>query len=457
MDTTPADVDLIIEAGWVLTVDDHDTIVTDGLVVVDEGVIVDVGTVAALSGRYRSSQVMRLAHHALLPGLVNSHTHLAMTMFRGFADDRDLDAFLATLVPVESAVLTAERVEVGTRAAAVESVLAGTTTALDMYFFCDAALAGAQQVGLRLVTGPVFLDGGGPASPDRDHLIDWAGRWLSEHPARSGWRPALAPHSTYLVSPEHLSTLGDLAADHDATLHIHAAETASEVDLVRSLHACRPVELLAQLDLLGERTVLAHGVHLNDVEIELVATSGASVAHCPASNMKLGSGLARVPELLAAGANVGLGTDGAASSNDLDLFGSMRMAALIHKGLAHGIAGGDPQSGGDPTDLPAPQVLRMATRGGARALGIDDAVGSIEVGKRADLVAVDLDQPHTQPVHDPVSAVVYAAGRGDVDHVWIDGRHVVDGGGPVGFDRREISADLRRLGEVVSDAARAAG
>ena len=435
--------DLVVAAGWVLTmgdpVDGVHPVIPDGAVAIADGRIVDVGPARSVVERAGPAPVRRLPGHVLLPGLVNAHTHLAMTMFRGFADDLDLSAFLERLLPVEAAVLTSDRVRLATRAAAVESVSAGTTTALDMYFFADAALTAADEVGLRLLTGPVFLDGMGPAQMDRGRVVEWAQGWLDRHPARPDWRPVIGPHSTYAVSPDLLRDLGELATDHGAVFHVHAAETATEVETVRTMHGARPVEVLESLGLLGPRTVIGHGVHLTDAEIEAVASAGASVAHCPASNMKLGSGLARIPELLGAGANVALGTDGPASSNDLDILGAARLAALLHKGLA--IHGGT----GDATNLPAAEVLRLATIGGARALGIDAAVGSIEVGKCADLVAIDLDRPHVQPVYDPASAVVYAAGRGDVTDVWVGGRAVVVDSEVMSIDPAVATADLRSL------------
>jgi 5-methylthioadenosine/S-adenosylhomocysteine deaminase len=443
-------VDEVLVADWVLTVDAADRVVERGAVSLAGELIAAVGPAEEVLAAHPAAPVTRLQGHALLPGFVNCHTHLAMTMFRGLADDRDLDAFLATVMPAERRVLDAERVHLATRAAAVESVLAGVTTALDMYFFVDESLAAAAEVGLRLLTGPVALDAGGPDLPapaevSGDRVLRWAQRWLEQHPARPGWRPVVGPHATYTVSPPLLRDLGALAAEHGAVLHVHAAETDGECRLVRDLHGLRPVALLEDLGLLAPRTVLAHAVHLDDRELEAVAASGAAVAHCPSSNLKLASGVARVPELLRQGAVVGLGTDGPASSNDLDLLGAARLAALLHKGVG-------PGGRGDPTALPAAQVLRLLTACGAAAVGLGDELGSLEPGRRADVVAVDLDRPHTQPVYDPVSAVVYAAGRDDVRHVWSDGRRVVRDGEPVGVERSRVVSDLAGLRQVVAAA-----
>ena len=437
----------MVRAQWVLTVDAADSIHDDGAVAMRNGVITAVGpaeeVIAAARAEDPDVVVEVLDGHALIPGLVNSHTHLAMTMFRGYADDRDLQAFLDVVVPAEVRVLDADRVGSATRAAAVESLLAGVTTALDMYFFLDSCRAAASEVGLRLQTGPIFLDGPGPEGWSWEERLADADKWLSNNPATPGWRPVLSPHSTYSVAPGHLADVADLAAQHDAIVHLHASENLGEIELVAALHGRRPLEVLADVGLLREGTILAHAVHLTDSEIAEVARTGTAIAHCPASNLKLASGVARIPELVAAGASVGIGTDGPASSNDLDLFAALRLTALLHKGAgATGIGAG-------AATLPAVQVLRMATFGGAVAVGLADSIGSLEVGKRADLVAVDLDRPHTQPVYDPASALVYAAGRSDVRHVWAEGRAVVRNGQITTVDTTEVLNELRELRRIV--------
>ena len=436
----------VVRAGWVLTVDAEDRVLADGAVAFCDGAITGVGPAAEVLAAHPGADVVHLPGHALLPGLVNAHTHFGMTMFRGYADDRDLQDFLGVVIPAEERVLDPGRVRVATRAAAVESVLAGVTTALDMYFFHAEGTAGADEVGMRLQTGQIVVDVPGPEGMGWEQRLESAAQWLAERPARPGWRPVVAPHSTYAVSPEHLAAVATLAADHGAAVHVHASESAGELDLVASLHGRRPLAVLDDVGLLRPGTVLAHAVWLDDDEVAQVAATGTAVAHCPASNLKLASGVARVPELLTAGAVVGIGTDGPASSNDLDMFLAMRLAALLHKGAGPTATGG-PAAGAEA--LSAAQVLRMATAGGAAAVGLGDDVGALEVGRRADLLAVDLDQPHTQPVFDPVSTVVYAAGRGDVRHVWVDGRAVVRDGETVQVARSQVVADLKDLQRAV--------
>lgn len=432
----------VLVADHVLTVDPHDTVLSEGAVAIAGDRIVGVGPVEQVLRAHPDAAVERLDGHLLMPGLVNAHTHLSMVMFRGVADDRDLGDFLGRVIPAENRLIDHEHVRTGSTAAAVESLCGGVTTALDMYYFPDAVLEGAGRVGLRVMTGPVILDGEGPDAMAPPARIEWTREWLAAHPARPGWRPVIAPHSTYLVAPELLQVVRELAGDHDAAVHVHAAETTAEVDDVMSTRGRRPVELLDHLGLLGTRTVLAHAVQLTPDEIDRVRRSGASVAHCPASNLKLASGVAPVPDLLAAGAGVALGTDGAASSNDLDMFVAMRLAALLHKGVRN-----------DPTLVPATEVLRMATVAGARAVGLEEDLGSLEVGKLADVVALDLRRAHLQPVLDPVSSVVYAAGRGDVAHVWVGGERVVEHGRTTRVDADVATADLAALRDAVLDAA----
>jgi 5-methylthioadenosine/S-adenosylhomocysteine deaminase len=435
----------VVRADWVLTVDDADRVLTDGAVAFVDGVLTGVGPADEVLAAHPGAEVVDLPGHALLPGLVNAHTHLAMTMFRGYADDRDLQGFLDTVLPAEQRVLTADRVRAATRAAAVESVLAGTTTALDMYFFTDGMLAGAADAGLRLQTGPIFLDAAGPEGWEWEERLARAEAWLDANPAGPGFRPVLQPHATYTVSPEHLAAVGRLAERYGAAVHVHASENEGEVGLVNSRYGRRPLQVLDDCGLLRSGTVLAHAVWLDDDEVARIADTGTAVAHCPGSNLKLASGVARVSDLHAAGATVGIGTDGPASSNDLDVLAAARLAALLHKGAAPSV-GGNPRSA---STLPAPLVLRMATAGGAAAVGLGGQIGSLTVGHRADVVAIDLDQPHTQPVYDPVSAVVYAAGRRDVRQVWIDGACVVRDGRSVRVDHATVVADLKELQGVV--------
>lgn len=388
------------------------TVDAEGSVLEGATVIVEGATITAVlpegSGPPTGADVVVDAAGGIVhPGLVNAHTHLAMTPFRGYADDLDLQAFLDRLLPAEGRMLSAEHVRIGARLAHLEALTSGTTSALDMYWWSDESLAEAQRSGLRLAAGPIFIGFEGPDHTAFDRRLERA-RTSAPH----AW---LFAHGTYTMDPGQLRAVVDLAAELGTRFHIHASENHSEVDDVRARFGRSPIELLDDVGALRPGTVLAHAVVLDDDEVGRIAETGTAVAHCPSSNLKLASGVCRVPELLAAGVTVGLGTDGPSSSNDLDMYIAMRMAGLIHKGLR-----------GDATTMPAHAIVRMATLDGARALGIDHLVGSIEVGKRADLVLLDAASPSLVPVFDPHSAIAYSASRADVTDVWVDGRRVVE-------------------------------
>lgn len=407
----------VLAGGTVITCNGDDRVIRDGAVAIIGDQIAAVGPSAEVLAAHPDAAIRQLDGAIVLPGLINAHTHLAMTLFRGLADDVNLEGFLARIMPAEANVLCAETVRDGVALAVAESLLGGVTSALDMYFWDEVAADVADTGGLRLAGGPAFLGGTGPEGNDFDAQIERAERLWARDPsavpesAISRWAH---PHSVYTLDPDQLTVVAATARAAGARIHTHAAESAGEVAMVSEARGMRPVELLESLGLLGSDVVLAHAVHLTDAEIAAIATTGTSVAHCPGSNLKLGSGIARIPDLIAAGVTVGLGTDGAASSNDLDLFAAMRLAALIHKG-----------SSGDATVVTAHQVLRAATIGGAVLLGAADSLGSLEVGKQADLVVLDAGAPHLTPSYDPVGTVVYAAGRGDVTDVWVGGRQVV--------------------------------
>jgi 5-methylthioadenosine/S-adenosylhomocysteine deaminase len=418
-----------ITNGTVVTVDASDRVLRGGTVVFTDTTIVEI-----LPAGVVPSTAVDITIDArggiVLPGLINAHTHLAMTLFRGYADDLDLQAFLDRLIPKETEVLSEAHVRTGARLAFAEALRSGCTTALDMYWWPHASLDEAGRAGFGLETGPIFIGFDGPDRTPWDVRLE---RARASAPHR--W---LFAHGTYTMEPSQLAEVGALAAQLGARFHIHAAETAHEVADVRSRFGRSPIELLDHHGLLRPGTVLAHAVVLDDDEITRIAETGTAVAHCPASNMKLASGFCRVPELQDAGAVVGLGTDGPSSSNDLDMFAAMRTAALIHKGNRL-----------DPLVLGATEVLRMATIDGARALGIDDRIGSIEVGKRADLVLLDADSPSLNPVYDPISIVVYAASRADVTDVWASGRRVVDDRSCTTIDLKRTLAEARAEAEVI--------
>ena len=407
----------------IVTVDANDSVIHGGTIVIADDTIAEV-LPAGAAPTSTIEHSIDAAGGIVMPGLINAHTHLAMTAFRGFADDVDLQAFLGKLFPAEAKIMSDRHVRVGVRAAFAEAMLSGCTAALDMYWYPDASIDEARTAGFRLQTGPLFIGSDGPDNiPFTQRLTN------ANNSAPHSW---ILAHGTYTMDPTQLAAAGELAVDEGARFHIHASENAGEVSDVQGRYGRTPVELLDDNGLLRAGTVLAHAGVLTDAEIARIAQTGTAIAHCPSSNMKLASGFCRVTELLAAGVTVGLGTDGPSSSNDLDMFTAMRVAALIHKGNRL-----------DPTAIPATTVLRMATMGSATALGIDDLVGSIEVGKKADLVRLDPSSPSLTPVYDPISTIVYAASRADVVDVWIDGNPVVKNRTCTTIDVEAVLADLR--------------
>ncbi|MBT2673400.1 amidohydrolase, partial [Streptomyces sp. ISL-14] len=425
-------IDLLVHGGTVLTVDEAGTVVHSGAVAAHEGEVVAVGRTEELCARFTADESIDADGCLVLPGLVNTHTHLAMTLLRGRADDVTLQGFLERVLPAEAELLAPKNVAAAVRLAIAESVRAGVTSALDMYWFHEAAEQAARETGWRLHSGPTFMDV--PEPPDgrvHEERLAWARRDLEARgPARHGRRPVVFAHSTYTLSPDQLTEIAALAREFGALLHIHAAENATEVATVEVRYGKRPVELLDSLGLLGPDLLLAHAVELTGREIAALARTGTSIAHCPVSNLKLGCGIAPVPRLLSAGVTVGLGTDGAVSSNTLDVLGAVRQAALVHK------------AGGDPTAVGAERAVRLATIEGARALGLGEQLGSLETGKRADLIVLDLSAPHLRPPHDPWSTLAYAAHSADVRDTVVDGRVLMRDRVLTTLDEEAVIADL---------------
>lgn len=404
-------VDLLINARWVIPIEPDGTVLDHHAVAVRDGVIVAVLPQESARASFAATSTVDLPQHALLPGLVNLHVHAAMTLMRGLADDQPLKQWLeAGIWPTEGKHVSPAFVRDGTLLAAAEMLRGGITTCNEMYYFPDAAAEAFDQAGMRAVVGAAILEFPTPYAADADEYFR---KGLA---ARDRWaghariRFALAPHAPYTVSDDSLERVASLAAELDCPIHIHIHETAHEVAESLALHGERPLARLARLGVLGSNVIGVHAVHLDASDHDLLLRHNCSVAHCPSSNMKLASGIAPVSAMLAAGLTVGLGTDGAASNNRLDLFEEMRQAALLAK-----------VSSMDATAVPAHVALRMATLEGARALGMGALVGSLLPGKRADLCAVDLGGIETRPWFDPLSQLVYTAGRHDVSHVWVDG------------------------------------
>ena len=424
-----AHADLLLLPQWLVPVEPGGAL-TDHAVVVLDGRILDVLPAAEAQERYDATHCLVLPGQVLIPGLVNLHCHAAMSLLRGFADDQPLMAWLQQHIwPAEKKHLSEAFVRDGTLLAAAEMLAGGVTTVNDMYFFPAAAGEAYVQAGMRATLGLIVLEFPSAYATDAD---DYLARGLAMRD-KLGDEPLLnfsfAPHAPYTISDATFSRINTLSEQLGLPIHTHIHETADEVTASLQQHGVRPLERLARLGLLGPNFIGVHAVHLNEAEIDFLATHGCHVAHCPSSNLKLASGIAPVSQLAAAGVNFGLGSDGAASNNRLDLFAEMRLAALLAKGVS-----------GDAAALPAAAALRAATLGGASALNLDSQIGSITPGKRADLVAVDLTSVSSQPVFDPISHLVYVAGREAVRHVWVDGKHIINNHGLAGLDKDDLIA-----------------
>lgn len=424
----PEQVDALITARWVVPVEPAGTIIDDGAVAIRGGRVVAVGPRGELESRYSPAERNDLPRQVLTPGFVNAHTHAAMSLLRGLADDLPLKRWLEDYIwPAEGRWVSPEFVHDGTQLAIAEMLRGGTTCFNDMYFFPDAAARAALRAGIRASLGLVVVEfptawGSGP-----DEYISKGLALRDRHKDEPLLSFAFAPHAPYTVQDKALGRLRVLADELEMPIQMHVHETAGEIEDALKAGGQRPLARLHGLGLTAPNLMAVHMTQLQDAEIAELARTGTHVVHCPESNLKLASGFCPVARLLDAGVNVALGTDGAASNNDLDMLGETRTAAMLAKAVA-----------GDAAALPAEQALHMATLNGAKALGLAEDTGSIEPGKWADLTAVDLDAPATLPVFNPVSQLVYAASRDQVSDVWVAGRRRVQ-------DHRLVDIDLDAL------------
>lgn len=402
----------IIKARWVIPVDAVQSVLEHHAVIVDDDRIIAVVPQHAIPEWASAWPVVDCQQHALIPGLVNVHAHSSMNLLRGYADDHALMPWLNQHIwPAEQQWVSPAFVHDGSLLACAEMLSGGITTFNDMYFYPQATIEAVLRAGMRAAIGLVVLESASNyASGASDYIrLGTAVRDQYKHLEQISFM--FAPHAPYTVSDKTFEQIATLAEQLNLGIHTHLHETQEEIVNSVSALGVRPLARLQSLGVIGPNTVLAHGVHLEDSELENLATQGAHLAHCPSSNLKLASGIAPVTAALRAGVNVGLGTDGAASNNRLDLWQEMRSAALLAKVQAH-----------DAESVPAYTALAMATLHGARALGLQEQIGSIEPGKQADLVAVRLDALDCLPCFDPVSHLVYVAGREQVSHTWVQGR-----------------------------------
>ena len=424
-----APVDTLIHARWVIPV------APEGQLLEHHALAITGGLIAALvpraeAGHIAAAEVVDLPGHALIPGLVNAHTHAAMTLLRGLADDLPLLTWLQEHIwPTETRWVDAAFVADGTRLAIAEMIRSGTTCFSDMYFYPEVTALAVRDCGLRATLGLILID---LPSAWADNADDYLEKGLALHVALADQpliRTALAPHAPYSVSDAPLRRVAALAAELELPIHMHVHETLHEVASAEQANGERPLARLQRLGLLSERLVAVHATQLTQDEIGSLAAAGAKVVHCPQSNLKLASGFAPLAALDQAGVCCGIGTDGAASNNDLNMLGEMRSAALLAKAVA-----------ADAAAIPAARALTMATLGGARAFGWDDQIGTLQVGKQADLVAIDLQRLECAPVHNPLSHIVYAAGRDQVTDVWVAGRRLMAARKLLGIDEAALLA-----------------
>jgi 5-methylthioadenosine/S-adenosylhomocysteine deaminase len=420
----------LINARWIIPVEPRATVLEHHSLAMSGGRIVSLLPTADAKRQFPDATQIDLPTHALIPGLINLHTHAAMTLMRGFADDTALMSWLNDHVwPAESKHLSDIYVYDGTELATAEMIRSGTTCFADMYLFHASAARAALKSGMRAALGGAILEFPTPYAADAEDYIAKAVSSREEFARDPRLKLMLAPHAPYTVSDRTFARIATIATEMDVQVMLHVHETADEIAQSLKEHGCRPIERLHRLGLLAPNLIAVHCVHMNKLEMELFDRCGVHVAHCPVSNLKLASGIAPVKSMLEAGINVGIGTDGTASNNRLDMLAETRLATLLQKGVS-----------GDASSLPAHQALEMATLNCAKALTWDTEIGSLLPGKLADLAAVDMASIETQPCYDPTSHLFHAAGRENVSHVWVNGELLLDNRVLSRLDEKELKA-----------------
>lgn len=430
--------DLLVTGSYLYLQNKDKTIIKNGAVAIQQDTIVETGIAADLAPKYPGAELLATEHGLIMPGLVNTHTHAAMACFRGLADDLPIIQWLQEYIfPVE-AKLTGDMVYQATLLSLVEMIKSGTTSFCDMYLFAKDVARAAQESGMRAWVGEVLYDFPSPNYGELASGFQYVEELFTLYADNPLISITIDPHAVYTCSPDLLKNLKNMAEKHNTLYIIHLSENKDEVQGVKERYGASPVMHLENLGLLDNRVVADHCVMLTDAEIKLLAKREVKIVHCPESNMKLASGIAPVPQMLAAGISVGLGTDSSASKNDVDMFGEMNSAAKLHKVNAL-----------DPTVMPAETVLEMASMGGARVLGAENKIGSLEPGKKADLIVLDMNQPHLTPLYTIPSHMVYAARGADVVHSVINGNIVMQNRELKTLDEKAILADMMSMGKQI--------
>ncbi len=410
--------DLLIVGGTVVTMDKDRRVIEDGAVAVKDGKIIQVGTRAAVTKTLKAKQTIDAKGKVVIPGLINTHTHIPMTLFRGIADDLDLQEWLTKYIfPAEAKNVDEQFVRAGTRLGLAEFIKGGTTTYCDMYYFEDAIADETFKAGMRGVLGETLIDFPAPDNKTFDEAVRYTENFVKKWKGNPLIIPAVAPHAPYTVSEEHLKKTREMSDRLNVPLVIHLAEAETETEFIQQKHkGMRPIEFVEKIGFLSDKTIAAHVIQANEKELEILKRRGVGIAHNPQSNMKLAAGVAPVPLMLEKEMRVGLGTDGAASNNDLSLWEEMDTAAKLHKSFTR-----------NPQTVSAEQVFMMATIGGARALHLEDKIGSLEAGKLADIVIVDFDSLHQTPYYNIYSSLVYSTKASNVNDVIVNGKVLMRG------------------------------
>lgn len=425
--------DLLITGGKIVTMDAERRVIDNGALVIAGNKIEEVISAGELPSNYKARKTINADGKVIIPGLINAHSHIAMTLFRGFVEDLVLYKWLERVWQYELSALNENNVRAGSKLAFAEMIHSGVTCAHDMYWHYMSTIDLAEEIGFRLISGPPIT---GIGEPDFNEMINTARSILKQIKNYHYIHPIIQAHSTYTTTPEMMRKVFEIKQEYGVAFTTHASENQAEVDDVREQYGKTPIELLQSYNLLDSGTILAHCVKLQDHEISLLSESSTNVAHCPESNLKLGSGIARIADMFKAGINICIGTDGPASNNNLDLLGEIRTAALLQKGYYE-----------NPEVLTTMQAMEMATINGAKAYGLDKNLGSLEPGKRADIVIIDFDKIHLTPCYDVYAHLIYSVNKADVDTVLIDGKIYMDDGELTTLDEKAIKAEVRAIGE----------
>ena len=425
--------DILIKGGKILTMDADRRVIDNGAVAIRGNKIALVCAADELPENLQANEIIQAEGKVVIPGMINAHSHLAMTLFRGFVEDLSLHKWLERVWKYEFTVLNEDSIRAGSKLAFAEMIRSGVTCAHDMYWYYMATSDLAEEIGFNLISGPPITIIG---EPDFNEMLNKARNALEQLGNYHFVHPIIQSHSAYTTTPELMQKVYEFKQEYNVPFTTHASENQEEINVVNEKYGQTPIELLQSYHLLDKGTVLAHCVKLQDYEIEMLAESQTNVVHCPESNLKLGSGIARVAEMIQAGINVALGTDGAASNNDLNMLGEIHTAALLQKGYYE-----------NPEVLTTIQALEMATINGAKAYGLDDKFGSLEPDKRADIVILNFDNSHLTPCFDIYAHLVYSVDKADVDTVLIDGKIQLQNGQLTSIDEEATIAEVRKIGE----------